>query len=101
MGGGVMVVPMTPRRHLLLHRPSPHYCPDLSLSHYIERGSVGWRTWRRFNPHGSIWRFLGQLGGGYGLTNDQQVMLDHERYLVERRCHTWQQMSWCFCEGRP
>lgn len=80
------------------HHPAPHYSPNLNMSNYIERGSVGWRTWRRFNPHGSLWRFLAQLFGGYGLTNDQQVMLDHECMLDERRCHSWNGMGWCFCE---
>jgi hypothetical protein len=60
--------------------------------------------WRRFNWQIPLWRtiwpFLLQLIGGYGLTNDQQVLLDHERYLDERRCHSWQGMSWCFCDGR-
>lgn len=79
-------------------RPVPHYCPDLNLSHYIERGSVGWRTWRRFNPHGSIVAFLVQLTGGFGLTSDQQIELDHERLLREETCHMWRSRQWCYCD---
>jgi hypothetical protein len=95
-----MAAPMSPARRRLSRRPAPHACPDLGLSNYVERGSVGWHTWRRFNPHGSIWHFVLQLIGGYGLTNEQQVLLDHEQYIEQRRCHTWQGMTWCFCE-RP
>lgn len=95
--------PPTLRTIFQKRHPVPHVYPNLNLSNYISRGSVGWRTWRRFNWRPPLWRaiwpFLLQLIGGYGLTNDQQVMLDHERMLSERRCHSWNGMGWCFCEG--
>lgn len=89
------------KAHLqILQRPTPHVYPNLNLSNYVEIGPVGWRTWRRFRPGGlrSILGFLSQLVSGYGLTNAEVILLDHERLLVEERCHSWNDMGWCFCK---
>lgn len=81
-------------------RPAPHFCPNLNLSNYIEIGPVDAATWYRFNPPGlkSAYGFAAQLVGGNGLTQAQVVLLDHERLLRERKCHTYGDQTWCFCE---
>jgi hypothetical protein len=97
-----MAVPISPRKRRLLSRPAPHACPDINLSNYIYGPDpMGWSDWRRLRG-GGVRSWLCWLGSAFMLSGPTQTeanWLKHQHMLDERRCHSWDGMTWCFCEG--